>query len=90
MLLAGMYKYILILLLVAPPLLAITFKAPIVVTLLMSAPMLILGSKLESANDAPGNEESRGTLSRIVLFGVGLVVLAGCAQVFQLLRALFS
>ena len=85
-----MYKYILILLLVVPPLLAITFKAPIVVTLLMSAPMLILASKLESANETPRDEQGASTLSRILFLGLGLVVLTGCVQVFQLLRALFS
>ena len=85
-----MIKIILLLLLVVPPCLAITFKAPIVVTLLMAAPMLILASKLESANDAPGREEGGGTLSKMVIFGVGVVVLFGCVQVMQLLLALFS
>jgi hypothetical protein len=85
-----MIKYILLLLLVVPPCLAIAFKAPIVVTLLMAAPIVILASKLEAANDAPGQEGGGSTLSRMVFFGVGLVVLYGCVQVAQLLRALFS
>ncbi len=85
-----MIKYILILILVVPPCLAITFKAPIVVTLLMAAPMLILASKLEAANETPGQESGGGTLSRMVFFGVGLVVLYGLVQVAQLLHALFS
>lgn len=84
-----MFKYFLLLLLVVPPVLALVFKAPIEVTLLMSAPMLLV-FKLRSANEATRDEAGGSTFSKLVWLGVGLVAITGLVQVAQLLHALFS